>query len=299
MSEYDNFFYRLKQTIFTVFLVVFIVGCAPKSSSDDTNNEQPELIGQTEQISPIKETPSDNTNSIDGEETGSTPIENPDTDNPRPINIKEVRNVGKQPIKDIKPTLNADDYKVVLDVTDSIEIHKKGSLRVWIGLEKYMPKQSQKMARDTTSIPSDVGSYARITPYAPDFEVDPIEGQCIKIHPSGSSVLFSLVPIRKGAFQISAKIELFDTDDCSGAAIPKSSDIVSVLVIVDKKEAFKKGIGELLEVVWKNFLTFWGAFVATIFGALLFVIRRYVKKKAGYGEEINKKEEQETPPTAY
>ena len=186
-----------------------------------------------------------------------------------------------------KPALNADDYKVALDVTNEITLNSTATLRVWIGLENYLPRAIPTTVRDTTTIPASLGDYARITPYAPDFTVGPEESQVMRIVPSGSSVLFSLTPEREGEFLISARIELYDNPDLVGVAIPKTSDIVSVVVTVDTKAAVKSRLGELGDIAWKEFIKFWGAIVALILGALYFIIRKSVKKKTGFSGDAN------------
>ena len=179
-------------------------------------------------------------------------------------------------------TLNADDYEAVLDVTEKMELHQKGDLRVWIGMAHYAPEEESDMARKTTYFPADDGNYARITPYAPDFRIEPEESQIMRIVPSGSSVLFTIIPEKKGEFRISAKIELYDNPDFEGVPIPKTTNIVSVVVTVDPKVNLMDRLGQLGTVVWDNFLKFWGAVVALIFGALLFVTRKFIKKKTGF-----------------
>ena len=189
-----------------------------------------------------------------------------------------------------RPALNADDYKVALDVTNEITLNSTATLRVWIGLENYIPKAIPTTVRDTTTIPANLGDYARITPYAPDFTVGPEESQVMRIVPSGSSVLFSLTPEKEGEFLISAKIELYDNPDLVGVAIPKTSDIVSVVVKVDTKAAVKSHLGELGTITWAELKKFWAAIVAVFFGALLFLFRKFVRKKTGYaadGSEIS------------
>ena len=186
-----------------------------------------------------------------------------------------------------KPALNADDYKVALDVTNEITLNSTATLRVWIGLENYMPREIPTTARDTTTIPANLGDYARITPYAPDFTVGPEESQVMRIVPSGSAVLFSLTPEKEGEFLISARIELYDNPDLMGVAIPKTSDIVSVVVKVDTKAAVKSHLGELGSIAWSEFLKFWGAIVALILGAIYFIIRKSVKKKTGFSGDTS------------
>ena len=181
-----------------------------------------------------------------------------------------------------KRVLNADDYTVALDVTKEIFLDSKATLRVWIGKDVPLPKQIPSTVRDTSTIPANIGDYARITPFAPDFEVGPEESQTMHIDPSGASVLFYLTPTKQGEFLISAKIELYDNPDLEGVAVPKTSEIVSVLVTVDKKAAVKSRFGQLGNIAWDEFVKFWGALVALLFGVALFVVRKFFRKKTGY-----------------
>ena len=195
--------------------------------------------------------------------------------------------VDEPAVEEPSSSLNADEYTAVLDVTSQMELHQKGDLRVWIGIENYkethnMPEVEVDMVRKTTTFPGDEGNYARITPYAPDFRIEPEESQIMRIVPSGSSVLFTIIPEKKGEFKISAKIELFDNPNFEGVPIPKTTNIVSVVVSVDPKVNLMARLGQLGTVLWDNFLKFWGAVVALIFGALLFVTRKFIKKKTGF-----------------
>lgn len=224
----------------------------------------------------------------------TTPASTPSTPAPKPDGRPSARpGTGNKPAPRNTPvdepapekpasSLNADEYTAVLDVTEQMELNQKGDLRVWIGIENYMPEEESDMVRKTTSFPGDEGNYARITPYAPDFRIEPEESQVMRISPRGSSVLFTIIPEKKGEFKISAKIELFDNPDFEGVPIPKTTNIVSVVVSVDPTVKLKSGLGELGTVLWDNFLKFWGAVVALIFGALLFVTRKFIKKKTGF-----------------
>ena len=244
----------------------------------------------------------------DVEETRPTPTPSRPTGKPSPSPGTGSRPAAQNPPVAEEPvierpasSLNADDYTAVLDVTETMELHQKGDLRVWIGIENYAPEKESDMTRKTTSFPGDEGNYARITPYAPDFRIEPEESQIMRITPRGSSVLFTIIPEKKGEFKISAKIELFDNPEFEGVPIPKTTNIVSVVVTVDPTVKLKSGLGELGTVLWDNFLKFWGAVVALIFGAILFVTRKYIKKKTGFKgngiESSSLSEEGEAAPT--
>ena len=189
------------------------------------------------------------------------------------------------------PALDAEDYKVVLDVTRKINLTHTGSLRVWIGQNKYVADKPEDKVRDSATIPAEeITKYARITPYAPEFEVDSKEA-LIQIVPGGSSALFTLKPLKEGTYEIGATVELFDNPECVGVGIPKTTENLLVTVGVNRKESFKDHAAQLLNPLWDGFVKFWGAFVALFFAALLFVIRRYIKKKTKYDDGTTPSEE--------
>ena len=132
-----------------------------------------------------------------------------------------------------------------------------------------------------TTLPA-VGESATVAPYAPSFDVDPAETQCIKIHPTGSEVRFTLTPKKAGTFEVGANVFLFNSPDCSGAPVPKTPASLSVTVQVDQKEMLR-GMGkELWDVFWAKLLEFWGALLALVFALFLFLIRGKLKKWFGF-----------------
>lgn len=181
--------------------------------------------------------------------------------------------------------LKAEDYESVLEVTQRIKLGESGTLKVWIGMDKFMLEANEGMARKAAPLYSAyTGAYARITPVAKDFTIEskyPIP-TVVKIDSTGTEVLYTITPQKKGKFEVSADIDLFDNRDCVGDALPKQTKVMKVKVRVDYLDA-------IWVPVWEAFKRFWGAFVALFFGALLFVIRKYIKKKTGYSEEENEK----------
>jgi hypothetical protein len=176
-----------------------------------------------------------------------------------------------------------DDYIAVLDATKRIAEDKTGTLRVWIGTQEYKPSLKKKIIRDEISFPASIGQYARITPIAPDFDIEPKVSGCVKIHPSGSSEIFTLIPKKRGKFKISAKIELFECEDCSGTPIPKTTEILTVSVKIDGGNLF----GQLFDILWDNFLIFFSTVVGILFAAAVVVIRHKVNKNNKDGEQEN------------
>ncbi|MDN3665302.1 hypothetical protein ACFFU1_03600 [Algibacter miyuki] len=206
-----------------------------------------------------------------------------------------TENIGDTP-KDIQAPiiipkeneLNKDKYRVHLSVDSIIHLNEIGILRVWLGDTSIRPERMVGMVEDETMFPKSVGKYAKITPVAPDFEVlNPMPAKCHKIDASGSEVRFSIKPKSKGVYRVSANIELFETSDCSGTSTPKTAKTLSVNVNVDRKNDFLKKLDELLNIVWDNFVKFWGALVALLFAVLLFFIRRKLKNKTGFEEDAN------------
>ena len=183
------------------------------------------------------------------------------------------------------PSSNQDDYKVILSVDSSINMNETGMLHVWIGSTGVDVNFTQGMTQDETTIPTSIGKYAKITPVAPDFEVENLtEDKCHKIHPSGSEVRFLLKPKTTGTYNVSANIEIYEAIDCNGTSVPKTSETLSVTVKVNTKKEVKKGLKKLGEIVWEKFTSFWGALITLIFAVLLFLIRRKIKRKTGFEE---------------
>lgn len=178
--------------------------------------------------------------------------------------------------------VNLDDYKVILAVDENIYMNEIGELRVWIGVKGVNISFSQGMVQDESTIPASIGQYAKITPYAPDFDITPSEMACIKIDPSGSDVRFSLKPKKQGAFKVSANIELFNEVGCIGIPVPKAAQTLTVVVKIDKSYVITSGVRKMAIVLWDKFLSFWGILITLLFSTLLFLVRRKIKSKTGY-----------------
>jgi hypothetical protein len=179
-------------------------------------------------------------------------------------------------------TNRIDEYRVVLGADEKIRIPGlPGELRVWIGSPSHKPDFPDDMVKDETAIPA-VGESATVQPFAPAFKIDPIKTQCIKIHPSGSEVRFKLTPQKQGTFEVGADVHLFDSSDCSGSPIPKTTSTMKVLVEVNQKENFLEKVNELWNILWEKFVEFWAALLVIFFGVILFFIRVKLKKWFGY-----------------
>lgn len=165
-------------------------------------------------------------------------------------------------------------YKIELAVDETMTIPgAKGELRVWIGGEEEETFTPERFVTDTATFPV-IRDYALVTPHAPDFEIDAKDETCFKIHSSGSAVRFSLTPKKEGRFDVSANIELFQDEGCTGAPVPKLAETLSVVVTIDSLEVFKGQLGELGSILWGGVLDFWTALVALIVGLVLFLVRK-------------------------
>lgn len=168
-----------------------------------------------------------------------------------------------------------DKYKVELGVTE--EMYKPGplgELKVWIGDPKLSAEFTEDMATAETTVLA-LGQFASVMPFAPDFEVKPDKSMCVKIHPSGTDVRFSLKPKGAGTFKVSAEVLLYTSEGCQGSPVSKSADPLEVEVKVDY-------LHQLWEILWQGILDFWKWLIAAIAGLFVFLIRKRLKKWFGY-----------------
>ncbi len=174
------------------------------------------------------------------------------------------------------------EYKVELGVDGIIKKPgPPGELKVWIGDSKLSANFSADMATTQKTLPA-MGNSAKVTPYAPDFDITPKESICFKVDPSGSETHFSITPKSTGTFKVGADVLLFTSDVCSGTPVPKSATTLKVDVVVNKEGVAKNYLLQLWEILWDGILNFWTWLVATIFGLFIFLIRKRLKKWFGF-----------------
>ena len=290
MKRVRSIYVILQRIALSVLVCAVFVGCPSEPTGEVGSDEQMEEPVALPEPEPVDEPVQEPEEGITPPEEGSIPPEEevlPSEDGSIPI---AGAGYSEEP-----ENKELEKYMVRLESSDSIELHEVGILKVTVGQKQYLnlEKKVEGMVRDTNTIYAYAGAYARITPHAPDFKIEPEGSKVVRVVPTGTDVMFTLVPERKGTFQISAEIELFDNEECTGVGIPQSAEILSVLVTVDHGKDIESGAGQLWSVFWDHFVKFWGAFVAVIFGALIFVVRKFVKKKTGYSEDGSTKEEPE------
>lgn len=196
---------------------------------------------------------------------------------------------SKQKIQTMSaPSVTSGVYKVKLGVDKTISYPgPPGELRVWIGAKDAEFSFGADKAVAVDTLPA-VGRTARITPFAPDFKVEPAKSICGQINPKGSSYQFSLYPPQSsGVYRVGANVELFDSNDCTGTPVPETTRTLQVQVNVDTVKVVKSHAAELWSIFWKKFLEFWAAFLALLFGLILFLLRKRLKKWFGYAGKDN------------
>lgn len=200
-------------------------------------------------------------------------------------NIPDVTRDFPEPIVTSSgPGEKAHDYKVGLDVDGRIVLNHKGYVTVWIRPKNKVPELREGKVRDTVTISShEMKQYARISLFAPEFTVEPAEPKVTHISSDGASAVFSVTPEKEGSAEISATVELFNNEDLSGVADTMTGS-VKVTVYVDEVEVRKNFFRELLDMTKKQFVPFFGALLAILFGLALYLIRKYLKKKTGFDE---------------
>lgn len=266
----------VKKILFAAFFILFVVGCG-----HTTTQKEEEAVGAEEVV----------VSSEDDEGNKTVTDEN------------EVASSDEPTVKNAGPSESAKDYTAISTITqEKMTLEETNKLKIWIGeekeSEKYRPKENNTMAHDTIVFSSVKATYARITPNAPDFEVEP-KSIIVPIVSTGVEKTFTLKPKQEGTFLVSAEIELFDNQECTGIGTPVASGEVVVKVAVDNIGHFKKFLRRLGSEAGKQFEKFWAALLVILFGALTFVIRKFIKKKTDYNDDNkdNNKDNKNQPTT--
>lgn len=274
MKSCCNLYNLIKRMALVVLLALVVFGCAPKEPAQQEVERQ-------EQEATLEENSSIDTTCV--AEVMDTVV-----DKGAPMMSKGKKD--GQYTQQKGPQLKEDDFEATLKATKKIKLGESGKLKVWIGMKKYELEDDEDMASKTTPLFSAyTGVYARITPKADDFIITPDDPKLIaydnvaivRIDSTGTDVQYTITPQKKGKFYISASIDLFDNRECLGDPLPKQANAM-IKVRVDYWSA-------IWDPVWDGFTYFWGTFVALVFAALLFVVRKFIKKKTGYSDNLKDK----------
>jgi len=191
--------------------------------------------------------------------------------------------VSKKEASESSNAEKAKDYQAVLRASSPLRLNgSPGILTVCIGIPPNCElDRPEKTVQGSCMIPA-VGVTAKIVPVAPAFDVkriEPAESQCIKIDSTGSTVSFSLTPKSEGNHSVGADIYLYDSGDCSSTPIPKTARSIEVEVLV-------KGPPwtEIVKAMWKMLADLWTGILGIFSAAILFLIRKKLKKWFDFGE---------------
>lgn len=151
-------------------------------------------------------------------------------------------------------------------------------LTVWIGLAQNVPEADAGTVASTQALGM-FGLTAKVTPFAPDFDVDPAVTVCQRIVPSGSTVRFALTPRHSGQLTVGAAVQMFDSADCSGIPVPKSTRTIQVQVKVCEMCYVKSGLATMGAQAWQAFSHFWTWLLGVLFLTVAILINRWRRRK--------------------
>lgn len=170
-------------------------------------------------------------------------------------------------------------YVARVSASDHIELPgAEGMLSVWIGSAQNLPQEESGTASSTQSLGMR-GQTATVTPFAPDFDVNPASTVCERVVPSGSVVRFALTPKHSGDLTVGANVQLFDSADCSGIPVPKSTSLIRVQVRVCKLCYVRSGLASMGQATWSAFSHFWTWLLGVIFVTAAVLINRWRRRK--------------------
>jgi len=253
-------------SISTLLLVIFFFSCG----SPTQVSEAPD-VNETETV--VEDCIAD-FETVSEEETETTATYSWVNGQPQrsPGNVPDTEPI-KSPRGAEQPKL--EDYEITLDVDTVIRYNRTGTMTVWIGNTKYKPVIGKGTGRDSIIIEAKIGQYAKITPIAAAFDIEPKQANCIKIDPSGSFARFILSPQKGlgGETRVSVVVELFEGENCTGASIPKATKELTVKVIVKPVDL----LWIIFDVIWDNFIVFLGSLLGLLATIVLFKIRKKAK----------------------
>lgn len=180
---------------------------------------------------------------------------------------------------------DSEDYLVKLGVDKNLEVGKESNMVVVISNSVSEIELDSSMVQDKDLIPSDMGQFAKVKPSeSNNFDFLPSSSDCFRIHSEGSKVNFTLIPKNSGTHDVKAQIQFYTKEGCEGTPTPRDSDPLEVYVTVDHEKNILEKLEQLFDIFWEKFLSFWGALIVFLFGTLLYLIRKKIKKKTGYSE---------------
>lgn len=163
-----------------------------------------------------------------------------------------------------------------------IPMKSSGEMQVWVGLASNVPAKEagQAETQKTFSVDPQKRS-AKIVPIAPDFEWKAIGKDCTELTPSGSEIPFSLTPKKLGKFKVSATVELYKSEDCSGTPKSVIAQDTEITVSVDIKNNVQNGFWDLVRQTWDEINKLYLGILAAISAAVLVAAKEKIKALFG------------------
>lgn len=177
-------------------------------------------------------------------------------------------------------------YVARVKADNEMFIGSAGMLQVWVGLasqladaEKGKSETRKEFVRDSEK------KSAKVVPIAFEFEPQLIGKDCTELADSGSEVSFALRPKKLGKFKVSASVELYKSDDCSGTPQAIVVQDAEVTVKVNIGPQIQNGFWELVQKTWAAIDKLYFAILSAICGAALIFANKKIKKFFGIAEK--------------
>jgi hypothetical protein len=181
-------------------------------------------------------------------------------------------------------TAALEEYSVQVSATESMKLNREpGQLSIWIGRHGQAPAAEVGMATAESTLGH--GNTALVTPFAPDFTIEPSTSKCQLLDPSGTQVLYSLKPRARGQYKVGANVSLFASSDCSGPPVPKATKVIHVSVSVGLMDGVEDGALELARATWEKILAFWGELLTAVSVTVLYAFRKKLARWFGASAE--------------
>jgi len=154
---------------------------------------------------------------------------------------------------------------------------KSGTLRVWIGDKKYLPKTSDKFNAKSNDIIL-LSKWVKIKPHG-FFHFTPQISQCKEIDPTGTDIEFEMEPKEYGKYEASATIYYYDKEDCSDTPKTKKPDNeLNIQVTTNVKE-------KIIDTFTQELLNSIEIVIGLLFAIPIFLLRKKIKRLFGFDKE--------------
>lgn len=203
----------------------------------------------------------------------------------KPMSKSSSVEIIKQSLKPSLIDLKTKKYKAKLFGTKEITGYfkddkfkgKSGTLRVWIGDKKHLPKSSDKFDAKSKDIIL-LSKWVKIKPHG-FFYFIPQISQCKEIDPTGIDIEFEMEPKEYGKHEVSASIYYYDKEDCSDTPKTKKPDNeLNIQVTTNVKE-------KIIDIFTQELLNSIEIVIGLLFAIPIFLLRKKIKQLFGFDKE--------------